>query len=155
MSLIARNSLWFARGSAFAADQMIPPGPGLSHLVNTSPSDSIVQAVANSNVRGVKSFNEYDIQRDSGHSMPSQWDVRGGGWHISRAFNDGALVVACGMQINDAEELEFVRHEYSNAFAYSDTSNAGRGGKQQSVFVIGGALSNVKPTINEFPFLSF
>jgi hypothetical protein len=236
MSLIARNSLWFARDSAFAADQMLSAGiPG---LINTSPSGGMVQTMASgamrftcasnltlysaesnvsigafgvrdvvvvnsngvfingdvrvtggvetlstteltiqdkviriahpldiggaindtdisgagivvgptisSNIRAIKWFQEYD-------DVPSRWDVRGGGWHISRVFDGGNRVVAYGMQINDREELEFVRHEYSN-----DKSNDGVGGKHQSVFVLGGgAHSNVKPALNTFPFLAF
>jgi hypothetical protein len=108
-----------------------------SNLTDISDMDLDGAGLVIGNSKEIKWYQGYDTN-------PGRWDVRGGGWHISRPFDNGERIVSYGMQINDNEELEFVRHEYSNT---------GPGGRHQRVFAFG-SPSQV-PSNNMFPFYSF
>lgn len=73
---------------------------------------------------------------------PARWKVGGGGIHVERTFDQGARTVSYGLQVNDREELEIVRHDYTM------TGEDG-GGPQKRVFVI--ATSNDNNNMAQAP----
>jgi hypothetical protein len=119
------------------------PSGTSSNPVYDADIDGAGVVVGSNNYSAEKSIRWMQGYTISQTPMPSRWSLQGGGLHISRVFDGGARTVSFGLQINDEENLEFVRHEWNSS------GGSGGGGLQQRVFVMSGSAS----ASSNFPFL--